>query len=81
MRPVTGSSLDDYKTLLRGMQADIKAASSVVVVGGGTVGVEVAGVSLPFPFTDLIFPERMRLEMATVLTPRRRSMRPTPTRR
>lgn len=43
MRPILGSSLDEYKTLLRTMQRDIKAATSVVVVGGGTVGVEVAG--------------------------------------
>ncbi|BEI86973.1 hypothetical protein CcaverHIS002_0703190 [Cutaneotrichosporon cavernicola] len=43
MRPVTGSSMDEYKSLLRKMQAEIKAASSIVVVGGGTVGVEVAG--------------------------------------
>ncbi|KLT40111.1 FAD/NAD(P)-binding domain-containing protein [Cutaneotrichosporon oleaginosum] len=43
MRPAPGSSLDEYKAVLRRMQADIKAATSVLIVGGGTVGVEVAG--------------------------------------
>lgn len=42
-RPAPGSTLEDYKTFLRKMQSDIKAASSVLVVGGGTVGVEIAG--------------------------------------
>ncbi len=43
MRPAPGSSLEGYKGVLRTMQADIKAATSIVIVGGGTVGVEVAG--------------------------------------
>lgn len=42
-RPAAGSSLDEYKTFLRNMQNDIKAAESILIVGGGTVGVETGG--------------------------------------
>lgn len=43
MRPRNGASLDEYKSFLRKMQADFKAAQNILIVGGGTVGVEVAG--------------------------------------
>jgi pyruvate/2-oxoglutarate dehydrogenase complex dihydrolipoamide dehydrogenase (E3) component len=40
------------QTLLRKMQTEIAQAKKVIVIGGGPVGVEFAGVSL---FADLIY--------------------------
>ncbi|TXT12783.1 hypothetical protein VHUM_01184 [Vanrija humicola] len=43
LRPAPGSTLEDYRELLRAVQADMGAAESILIVGGGAVGVEVAG--------------------------------------
>lgn len=52
MRAELGSSMADMQTVLRKMQTEIAQAKKVVVIGGGPVGVEFAGVSL---FADLIY--------------------------
>lgn len=43
IRPLPCSSLDDWRMALRDTHEDIKAASSILIVGGGSVGIEVAG--------------------------------------
>lgn len=43
MRPAVGSSLDDYKTVLREIQSGFKDATKIAIIGGGSTGVEVAG--------------------------------------
>ncbi|BEJ09789.1 hypothetical protein CcaverHIS641_0607040 [Cutaneotrichosporon cavernicola] len=43
IRPMPGCSLDDWRTALRRVQDDIASAHSVLIVGGGSVGIEVAG--------------------------------------
>lgn len=47
LRPETSTSRADYKGALRHVQNGIAKASSVLIVGGGAVGVEVAGVRTP----------------------------------
>lgn len=81
MRPQIGSSLEEYKAFLRKMQGDIKAASSVLVVGGGAVGVEIAGVSV-VQGTKPIHKEKkegLTHRKSTTSIPRRRSRSCTPT--
>ncbi|WOO84239.1 Fe-regulated protein 8 [Vanrija pseudolonga] len=43
LRPAPGSTLEEYRVLLRKVQSDMAAAESILIVGGGAVGVEVAG--------------------------------------
>ncbi|KAL1406691.1 hypothetical protein Q8F55_008397 [Vanrija albida] len=43
LRPAPGSTLEEYNALLRTVQADMGAADAILIVGGGAVGVEVAG--------------------------------------
>ncbi|KAL1406198.1 hypothetical protein Q8F55_007887 [Vanrija albida] len=43
MRPTPGSTLEGFKADLVRIQNDIKAAKSIAIIGGGTVGTEVAG--------------------------------------
>ncbi|TXT08664.1 hypothetical protein VHUM_02792 [Vanrija humicola] len=43
MRPTPGSTLAGFKADLVRIQNDIKAAKSIAIIGGGTVGTEVAG--------------------------------------
>lgn len=45
MRPMSGSTEVEYHETLKKHQREIKGAAKVVVIGGGTVGSEVAGVS------------------------------------
>ncbi|GAA5991724.1 hypothetical protein JCM10908_001112 [Rhodotorula pacifica] len=42
-RPRKGASIDEIKADFRSLQADISASSSILVVGGGPVGIEFAG--------------------------------------
>lgn len=49
MRPVPGSTEAEYIELLRTFQKDIAASKKILIVGGGAVGVEVAGVSCTSP--------------------------------
>lgn len=43
MRPKVGSSLEEYKNILRKMQKEIGEAEKFAMIGGGTVGVETIG--------------------------------------
>ncbi|WOO83712.1 Apoptosis-inducing factor A [Vanrija pseudolonga] len=43
MRPTPGSTLEGFKTDLVRIQKHLKAAKSIAIIGGGTVGTEVAG--------------------------------------
>jgi pyruvate/2-oxoglutarate dehydrogenase complex dihydrolipoamide dehydrogenase (E3) component len=43
MRPVAGSTEAEYQSTLVKTQQEIAAASKIVIVGGGSVGLEVAG--------------------------------------
>lgn len=43
IRPSAGSALDDWRLALQDTQDDIKEAQSILIVGGGSVGIEVAG--------------------------------------
>lgn len=45
MRPMAGSTETEYHETLKKHQREIKGAKKFVVIGGGTVGTEVAGVS------------------------------------
>lgn len=45
MRPAVGSSLEETKSTLRKLQQDIASSSKIVIIGGGAVGAEIAGVS------------------------------------
>jgi pyruvate/2-oxoglutarate dehydrogenase complex dihydrolipoamide dehydrogenase (E3) component len=45
MRPVPGADIDYARATLIGLQNDIARAKSVLVIGAGPVGIEVAGVS------------------------------------
>ncbi|GAA5873564.1 hypothetical protein JCM8547_005619 [Rhodosporidiobolus lusitaniae] len=42
-RPLPGSTYEETVAALRGLQADIASSTSVLVVGGGPVGIEYAG--------------------------------------
>lgn len=44
MRPAVGASLEETKGTLRKLQQDIASSSKIVIIGGGSVGIEVAGV-------------------------------------
>lgn len=46
MRPVPGSSEAEYRASLVKLQGEFQKAKSVVIVGGGASGLEVAGVSV-----------------------------------
>lgn len=48
MRPAS-SSMESVKDGLRKLQAEIREAKKIVIIGGGPVGVEVSGVSSPIP--------------------------------
>lgn len=43
IRPAPGSTLEQWKDELRAKQAEMKDAKSILIVGGGSVGIEVAG--------------------------------------
>lgn len=45
MRPVPGADMEYAIATLVGMQDDLSKASSVLIIGAGPVGIEVAGVS------------------------------------
>lgn len=56
-----GSSLEEYKSGLREMQSAFKRATKILIIGGGTVGCEVAGeVNAEYPDTPLtiVHPEK-----------------------
>ncbi|GAA6029089.1 hypothetical protein JCM8097_001588 [Rhodosporidiobolus ruineniae] len=42
-RPIPGATTEETVTALKGLQADIASSSSVLVIGGGPVGIELAG--------------------------------------
>jgi NADPH-dependent 2,4-dienoyl-CoA reductase/sulfur reductase-like enzyme len=45
MRPVPGADIEYARATLVGLQEEISKARSVLVIGAGPVGIEVAGVS------------------------------------
>lgn len=49
MRPKQEWSIAEVEEHLKQMQRDIAAAESVLVIGGGPTGIEMAGVSLLRP--------------------------------
>jgi NADH dehydrogenase FAD-containing subunit len=46
MRPVPGADIEYARATLITLQEEIKQARSVLVIGAGPVGIEVAGVRL-----------------------------------
>lgn len=48
MRPVPGADMAYAIATLVRMQDDLSKAGSVLIIGAGPVGIEVAGVSLSF---------------------------------
>lgn len=51
MRGNPKDTLADVRSELKRMQGDVAKAKKVVVIGGGPVGVEYAGVSIPLMLT------------------------------
>jgi NADH dehydrogenase FAD-containing subunit len=44
MRPVPGADIDYARATLIGLQEEIGKARSILIIGAGPVGIEVAGV-------------------------------------
>lgn len=53
MKPEPGSTEQEYRDLLVKFQKEIAQASKIVIVGGGAVGIELAGVRLT-PLTPVL---------------------------
>jgi NADH dehydrogenase FAD-containing subunit len=49
MRPVPGADIEYARATLIGLQEEIAKARSILVIGAGPVGIEVAGVCLCHP--------------------------------